>query len=73
MSAGKNTSPGVYLSSKNKQTFVIHGRRGNLVVDRRELDHIATDIEMMYHYDGMFGNVDEYFKDKETARQSVRH
>ena len=64
----KNIPPGIYRSSKNKKTFVIHGKRGDLVVDRKELDHIATDVEMMYHYEGIFGRMDGYFDDSDDKK-----
>jgi hypothetical protein len=57
--------PGVYLSSKSKEKYVIHGKRGDLIVNRRELDYIATDIQMMYHYDGLYGSMNGYLEEKE--------
>ncbi len=64
----KNTPPGIYPSSKSKETYVIHGRRGDLIVNRNELDHIATDIEMMYHYEGIYGRMDGYFEDSDDKK-----
>lgn len=44
----KREEPGAYVHSSKKQTIRIHGRRGDLLLSKREADMVLADLQIMY-------------------------